>query len=308
MPNNLSPHNTPYHGVVVPMITPVTPAGDLDEPAVRRVIDYLIRGGVNGIFILGTTGEAASVPPAMRLRLAALTIEQTAGRAMVYAGISHNCLANSVEAAQAFFQLGVDVVVAHLPSYYDLNPAEQEAYYLALSRRIDGPLMLYNIPSTTHMSLPIEVIARLSKQPNIVGLKDSENNPTRLTQVMETLGGRPDFAILTGVTALSAQALWLGAHGTVPSLGNLAPGLCQKLYDRVLEGCPECVAPYQQQLDELGRLVRGQLSLGQSLGALKAVMGALSLCGPDMLPPLQALDQDRQAQIQQQFIAWQSQL
>jgi len=304
MQKNAPSSHTPYHGVVIPMITPVTPNGELDEPAVRRVIDHLIEGGVSGIFILGTTGEAASISAAMKLRLAALTVEHTAKRVLVYAGISHNCLANSVEAAQAFFELGVDVTVAHLPSYYELHPAEQEAYYITLSHNITGPLMLYNIPITTHMSMPLEVIARLRTRPKIVGLKDSQNDATRLANVMELLGGRPDFAILTGVSALSAQALQLGADGIVPSLGNLVPNLCQRLYDSARQGHTDCVETCQQQLNELSQLLRSSLSLGQSLGAHKAAMSALSLCGPAMLPPLHPLTESQQQQLQQTFTAW----
>ena len=170
------------------MITPVTPHGELDEPAVRRVIDHLIEGGVSGIFILGTTGESASIPAAMKSRLVALTVEHTAKRVMVYAGISHNCLTYSVEAAQTFFELGVDVTVAHLPSYYELNPAEQEAYFITLSKNLTGPLMLYNIPITTHMSMPLGVIERLSKLTNIVGMKDSENDAARLANEINLFG------------------------------------------------------------------------------------------------------------------------
>ena len=292
MQNELSPtinKSPPYYGVIVPMVTPVTPAGALDEPAIRRVIDHLIRGGVDGIFVLGTTGEAASLSQEMRLQLVKLTLDCAKGATTVYAGISHNSLASAVAAADAYSQLGVDLLVAHLPAYYDLNPEEQEAYFLTLSQKIKGPLMLYNMPSTTHMSLPIEVIARLSEQPNIVGLKDSERDIDRLTRIMEVLGSRDDFSILVGVTALSTTALDLGAHGTVPSLGNLVPDLCQKLYQSAIQGDAERVEKCQQQLDDLGRLLRRQLSLGQSLGATKAAMGALSLCGPDVLPPLQPL-------------------
>ncbi len=191
MKNDLSPttdKSPPYCGVVVPMVTPVTPAGALDEPAVRRVIDHEIRGGVNGIFVLGTTGEAASLSQEMRLQLVKLTLDCAKGTTKVYAGISHNSLDSAVAAADDYSQLGVDVLVAHLPAYYDLNPEEQEAYFLALNQKIKGPLMLYNMPSTTHMSLPIEVIARLSEQQNIVGLKDSERDVARLTKIMEALG------------------------------------------------------------------------------------------------------------------------
>jgi 4-hydroxy-tetrahydrodipicolinate synthase len=164
--------------------------------------------------------------------------------------------------------------------------------------------MLYNIPITTHMSMPLEVIERLSALPNIVGLKDSQNDSARLTNIMELLGGRPDFAIFTGVTALSARALQLGADGTVPSLGNIVPNLCQRLYESAMKGDTGCVETCQQQLDELSQLLRGSLSLGQSLGAHKVAMGALSLCGPAVLPPLQPLTESQQQQLQQNFTAW----
>jgi len=311
MQNELSPtikNPPPYCGVIVPMVTPVTPAGALDEPAVRRVIDHLIRGGVDGIFVLGTTGEAASLSQEMRLQLVKLTLDCAKGATTVYAGISHNSLASAVAAADAYCHLGVDVLVAHLPAYYDLNPEEQEVYFLTLSQKIKGPLMLYNMPGTTHMSLPIEVIVRLSEQPNIVGLKDSERDVDRLTGIMEVFGSRDDFSVLVGVTTLSTTALDLGAHGTVPSLGNLAPDLCQKLYKSAVQGEANHVRKYQQQLDDLGRLLRGQFSLGQSLGATKAAMGALALCGPDVLPPLQPLSETVQHRLQQEFIDWHSKL
>lgn len=304
MQNNASSSHTPYHGVIVPMITPVTSTGELDEPAVCRVIDYLIEDGISGIFILGTTGEAASISATMKLRLASLTIDHTAKRVLVYAGISHNCITDSVEAAKAYFDLGVDVTVAHLPSYYELNPAEQEAYYIRLSHDIAGPLMLYNIPMTTHMSMPLDVIERLSTCPNIIGLKDSQNDATRLTNEMELLGSRSDFAILFGANALSAQALLLGADGIVPSLGNLVPNLCQQLYNSARQGNSDSVETCQQQLNELSYMLRDSLSLGQSLGAHKAAMSALSLCGPAVLPPLQPLTASQQQQLRQNFTNW----
>jgi dihydrodipicolinate synthase/N-acetylneuraminate lyase len=301
---NASSNHTPYHGVIIPMITPVTPDGELDEPAVRRVIDHLIEGGVSGIFILGTTGESASIPAVMKSQLVALTVEYIAKRVMVYAGISHNCLTYSIEAAQDFFELGVDVTVAHLPSYYELNPAEQEAYYIRLSQNLTGPLMLYNIPSTTHMSMPLEVIARLSTRPNIVGLKDSENNATRLVNEINLFGNRPGFSILIGVNALFAQVMQLGADGIVPSLGNLAPRLCQRLYESARQGDTNGLETCQQQLDELSQLLRKGLSLAQGLAAHKAAMSALSLCGPDMLPPLQALTESHQQKLSKTFSTW----
>src|SRR5215217_195010 len=115
------------------MITPFTPAGAIDEPAVARIVESLVGQRVSGIFPLGTTGESASIATADKRRLVELVVKHTAGRATVYAGISGNCFRESVEAAAAYGQLGVAAVVAHMPSYYPITDAETEAYFVRLA-------------------------------------------------------------------------------------------------------------------------------------------------------------------------------
>jgi 4-hydroxy-tetrahydrodipicolinate synthase len=288
------------------MVTPVTPGGDLDEPAVRRVVDHMIAGGVHGIFVLGTTGENTSVPAAMRERFVAATVEHVAGRARTYAGISANCLADSVAAAEAYAPLGVDAVVAHLPTYYALNGEEQFTYFDALAERIDLPLVLYDIPATTHMAIPIEVVEHLSRHPNVVGIKDSGGDIEHLATLLERLGdSRLDFAVLVGASVLAAQGLALGADGIVPSQGNLVPALCRALYDCAITGDHEAAEAYQKRLNAFTQIFVEGRSLAQSLGALKAMMGALGLCGSDVLPPLLPPSLQKQEALRRQFLAWQ---
>lgn len=296
---------SPYHGVIVPMVTPIAPDGDLDEPAVRHIVDHMVAGGVHGMFVLGTTGENTSVPAAMRERLVAATVAHVGECARVYAGISSNCLADSVAAARAYARLGVDAVVAHLPTYYALDAEEQFAYFSALADRIELPLLLYDIPVTVHMTIPIEVVERLSRHPNVVGIKDSGGDVAHLTMLFKRLGdAKPDFAILVGSSVLAAQGLTLGADGIVPSQGNLVPALCRALFDRAVEGDQDGAAAYQRRMDALTRLFIAGRSLAQSLGALKAMMGALDLCGPDVLPPLRPLSAEEQEALQEKFLAW----
>jgi len=268
------------------MVTPVTPSGALDEPAVRRVIAHLIEGGVHGVFVLGTTGEAASVPHPARERLVEILVEECRGRVATYAGIADNCVADSIAAAERYLAAGVDAVVAHLPCYYMLTPEEQYAHYGRLADAIDGPLMLYNIPSTTHMSIPVDVIVRLADHPRIIGLKDSENNAERLRTILTAVGGREDFRVLVGAAVLSARGLALGATGMVPSSGNLAPGACRAVYDCAARGDADGADAWQATIDAVAALYNRGRTLGGSLAALKVAMADLSLCGPDVLPPL----------------------
>jgi len=293
-------------GIVVPMVTPFTPAGDLDEPAVRRVVEHLLAGGVAGIFVLGTTGEDASMPAPMRGRLVAVAVEQAAGRAATYAGISGNCLAESVAAAHEYRRLGVDVLVARLPTYFALNGDEQQTYFETLLEQVPGPLMLYNIAGTTHMAIPIPVVEVLSRHPKVIGLKDSDADLPRLEELVRRLGGRADFALLCGVTAWSTRALTLGADGCVPSTANLVPEVCQRLYDSFHRGDLPAAEAYQQNLDKLATFLRAGQSLAQSIGSLKAAMGALGLCGPAVLPPLVTPSPEQQQAVQAAFRRWQA--
>jgi dihydrodipicolinate synthase/N-acetylneuraminate lyase len=293
----------PYRGVVVPMVTPVTSEGDLDEPAARRVIDHLIDGGVHGIFVLGTTGEASSVPPNMCSRLIVATVDQVGDRAKTYAGIGDTCFSRSVEAACEYIGLGIDVVVAHLPSYYALTPQQQLEWYSSLAREVPGPLMLYNMPSTTHMSIPIDIIEQLADHVNIIGLKDSENDFDRFTEVMSRLGGRSDFSIFVGVSSLASKAMALGVDGFVPSPGNLVPEACYSVYERAIAGDLAGTEVHQREMDIVADICnRDRPVLGERLAALKAAMGARSLCGPDMLPPLTTLTTSDQKALQNEIL------
>ena len=133
-------------GVIVPMVSPFTPDGQIDPESVHRIVDHLIAGSIDGIFVLGTTGEAASISATEKKKIIEIVADYTKNRAIVYAGISSNCLNESLSAAKCYMDLGVDVLVAHSPCYYSLYEDEIFKYFMKLADCIAGPLMLYNIP------------------------------------------------------------------------------------------------------------------------------------------------------------------
>ena len=294
--------NHKHQGIIVPLVTPFTPAAEIDEPAVGRIVKNCADGGVH-VFVLGTTGDAASIPITKRVRLVKAAVEAAAGRTKVYAGIGDNCPESSISAANEYLRLGVDAVVAHLPAYYPLKPAEMKAFFELLSSKVRGSLMLYNIPSTTHMSLPLDVAEELSHQPNIIGFKDSENAPGRPEETARRLGGRPDFSIFMGAAVLSAKGLKLGFDGLVPSSGNLVPHLWRELYDQALAGHWEKVEALQVRLNTIAQVFQRDRTLGESLAALKAMMETRGLCGPTVLPPLRTLDQPARQIVQRDLSA-----
>lgn len=275
-----------HRGVIVPMVTPITPEGQLDEPAVRRIVHHLCQGGVHGVFVLGTTGEWSSVPPAMRRRLVELVTECVNGHARVYAGISSDNLADSVEAGNRYLAGGVDAVVAHVPAHYEKHPRESLHFFTELAGRLDGDLLLYNMPLTTNVSLPIEVCKETARRPRVIGIKDSENNAERLAQLLRELGGQDSFSVFVGTGPLMAKGLLLGADGIVPSVGNLAPLLCRQFFDSVKNGNAQQTQSLHDRLMELANVYQEGRTLEQALAALKGAMTWLGLCGPDVFPPL----------------------
>ena len=161
--------NCKYGGVVVPMVTPVTQDGRLDTEAVKRIIDFFAKAGVAPL-LLGTTGEGNSVSQTDGQLLVKTAAKAADDRIFIYAGLTGNCFSEQVQQAEIYAALGADVIVATLPTYYALTPEQMYEYYRTLADCITGPLMLYNILATTHMSIPVEIIRRLADHPNIVGL------------------------------------------------------------------------------------------------------------------------------------------
>ena len=288
---NVATKNKDHRGVIVPMVTPVTADGVLDEPAVGRIVDFLCAGGVHGVFVLGTTGEALAIPAAMRDRLVQLTVERVHGRALVYAGISADSLPESVKAGNQYLQMGVDAVVAHVPGNFEKRPEQAWSFFADLATQLQGDFILYNMPLTTKVSLPIELCKETARRPRVIGIKDSENDAARMVELLKELGDKKDFSVFIGTGPLMAQGLLLGAEGIVPSVGNIAPALCRELYDNAVRGDVAGTEALHRKLMEVSSLYQNGRKLGHSLAALKCAMAWLGLCGPSMLLPLKAVDE-----------------
>lgn len=288
-----------YHGVVVPMVTPVTKEGGIDVKAVERIIDNFAKYNVSAL-LMGTTGEGNSVAVEQGVKMIEAAAKAAAGRITIYAGLAGNCVSEQMEAAKKFVAAGADVIAATLPCYYALTPEQMMKYYTDLADALTIPLMLYNITITTHMSIPVDVIEKLSHHPNIVGLKDSEDNQERMEEILRLVADRDDFAYFCGCAANSAKALSLGADGIVPSVGNYLPKMYADLFDAGVKGDTATAENLQQKTIEIGKINTAGLTLGQSLAGLKVIMKMVGLCDTFMLPPLTELDDDTVKRIQEQ--------
>jgi len=274
-----------YRGTIVPAITPLNADLTLDVAAVERLFLLFREHGVQP-FILGTTGEAASLPISLKQEYMRVAGRLKKDGDVLYAGISSNCLPDSVEAASFAFDSGVDVVVATLPSYYTLTEGQMLVYFEQLTLQVKGPLIIYNIPATTHHSIPLYIIDKLSHHPNVVGTKDSERSEERLMASLKLWSGRSDFSHFLGWAAKSSVALLGGGDGLVPSTANFAPAVYSDMEKAVERGDAEMVGQLQFLSDDLGDTYQSGHTLGESLAALKSIMENEGLCQRYMMPPL----------------------
>jgi 4-hydroxy-tetrahydrodipicolinate synthase len=292
-----------YKGVVIPTVTPLNEDFSLDENAVEKMFDNFYKQSVLP-FILGTTGEAASIPVKTKNAfIKKASVVKKAGTHL-YVGISSNCLEESIDAAKLCGDLGADVAVATIPSYYALTESQIQQYFEQLADVSPVPVIIYNIPATTHVSLPLHIIDAVSYHPNIVGAKDSERSDERLQQSIALWKNRADFSHFVGWAARSATALMNGSDGIIPSTGNLFP----KVYDDLLQAIKEKdfdkANALQDISDVLGSFYQANRTLGESLWALKVLMQQIDLCKPVVMPPLQPQLQEQKEKLIEVLTDW----
>ncbi|HEY3761656.1 MAG TPA: dihydrodipicolinate synthase family protein [Verrucomicrobiae bacterium] len=279
--------NGKHSGVIVPMVTPITSEGKLDDGAIDRLVDTLLAGGVQGSFIMGTTGEGTSIPRDYRLRLVQHVVGRVKGRMLLFAGIgdSHP---EEIAAGNDYFKAGVDAVVSRPPA--GISPEAMLAWYRALLDGLNGPLLLYNMPMTQKVSIPLDLIEELSGHPKLAGIKDSENNPARHEELLKRFGGRKDFSVFIGVGALMEQGLRQGADGIVPSVGNLIPETCGQLFATARQGDWTEAQNHFSRMNSVAAIYQKGRTLDESLSVLKAALHVRGICAPHVFPPLKPLN------------------
>lgn len=288
------------HGVVIPLVTPYLQNGSIDALSLKALINFVVAADTFP-FILGTTGESLSMPVAQRAELVEKTVGFLEKRATLYVGISDNSVSNTLWMANEFKNLGADIFVVHLPSYYPLNDNQIYNFFEKLADNSPAPIMIYNIPATTNVSISFEIIEKLCSHPNIWGLKDSERSLERIKILAESFSEREDFTIMSGWTAQSAHTLLSGFDGIVPSTGNVIPAMFKKMYDAVITGDEKAAQQIQTEVNPLADLHQKDRILSEVIPALKIMMNEKGLCNTNVLWPLTDLSETDEKTIRQNF-------
>lgn len=290
-----------YCGVIVPMLTPLTENLDIDKRGVENIVDGFMKNECNA-FVLGTTGESSSISNDKKLDLVKCTVEAVNGKNLVYVGVSGNCLEESIENAKKFADQGADVLVAHLPCYYPIGEKHMLNYFEKLADAVPLPLMTYNIPVTTNLSMPLELVDKLSHHENIVGFKDSQRGDDRLEESLRLWKNREDFTFHLGWAAMSSYGLQNGLDGIVPSSANLVPKLYREIYDAVKRGDIEKADQIQEITDMISAYYQQGNILSDAFPIFKAMMKSFGLCESYVASPMMPISSDRLKEIENEVL------
>lgn len=222
--------NTRYRGIIPPVITPRTESGLIDLESLQRVTSHLLDGGVDGLFILGSSGEVPYLTREERDLVASTVIEANNGRVPVLAGANEQTTARVVAEAGRLADLGVGALVVTTPFYALSNQAEVGLHFRTIKARIDLPLFAYDVPVRTHVKLSFDMVRELAEDGVLAGVKDSSGDDVSFRLLTLATEHLPEFRVFTGHEVVVDGALLGGAHGAVPGLANVDPAGYSRLY------------------------------------------------------------------------------
>jgi 4-hydroxy-tetrahydrodipicolinate synthase len=282
------------HGIIPPVVTPLTVEERVDEAAFRGLLQRQLAGGVHGLYLLGSTGEQPALRPGERFRVLTIARDEVGGRVPLVAGTMAASTTRAIENIRQAEEAGVDAVAVTPPHYYpSQGHAEQVAHYRACAAAARVPVVIYNIPSTTKVMLSVETTAAIAALPNVIGVKDSSTDYTHFLKLLDALGGRPGFACLVGAPPLLGAAVLFGAAGGVPGLANMDPACLVALYDAARARRVDEVAALQHRLLQLMRVV----SFGAPITCLKTALELMGICAATCCAPLQPVGPEARERI-----------
>jgi dihydrodipicolinate synthase/N-acetylneuraminate lyase len=274
-------------GIVVPMVTPLNTDETVDYPALKKLVNYIIGGGVHALFPMGTTGEFARLSLEDRFKVLEVTVRETQNRIPVIAGISDTGLNHVLKNLTIAEQVGADAVAVTPPYYYPTySDAEIIAFYSAVATHSSLPVILYNIPVTCGSNISLAALDQIfSKNPNVIGLKDSSGNLDYILEVINKFHHNPAIRIFIGDEALGLQGLSAGAHGLVPSLANAFPRIFVALYQAIKAGDTQKAETITAQINQMNQMNSYSKSWMSAITWRKVALAQMGICSESMTQP-----------------------
>ncbi|MDA7915731.1 4-hydroxy-tetrahydrodipicolinate synthase [Verrucomicrobia bacterium] len=269
-----------FTGTYTAIVTPFK-KGNLDEAALTRLVKAQIKGGVDGVVPVGTTGESPTVNVDEHVRVIEIAVQAAAGKVKVVAGSGANCTAEAIHLTQAAEAAGADGSLQVCPYYNKPSQDGLFQHYQAVAKNTGLPIMLYSIPGRSVISIEVQTVVKLAaKCKNIVAIKEAGGSADRVSQLRQALP--KDFSILSGDDAQTLPFMSVGATGLVSVASNVAPKLVSQMVRAMAAGNLKKARALHEKLYDLFKV----LFIETSPGPVKAGLNLMGLCDEEFRLPL----------------------
>jgi 2-dehydro-3-deoxy-D-pentonate aldolase len=287
-------------GVLPALISPLNSDGTVDEGAVARLVEHVIKGDVRGVLALGSTGETASLDETARRALLSSVVAAAAGRVPVICGVAQSHLAAARIEVEAAARLGAVAALVAPPFYYLIDQPTVLAFYRRLAKDSPIPILLYNIPQYTKVVAEAATVATLAHEGTIAGIKDSSRDFEYFEGVCIATRDLPAFRIFTGSDTMLLPSLTMGGAGTICGAANVAPRWVVRIFEAFQTRDMVAARQAQDDLYQLVMVLRG----GVFPAAIKAACHQQGLCEPWCAVPVPPLDERQEAKLRDRLDAW----
>lgn len=249
--------NSFFTGVCTALVTPFL-EGKVNYPMLQRLLQFQMDEGVEAVVIAGTTGEAPTLSDDEKIKLFETAKKYVGENCKIIAGTGSNSTAHSVSLSVQAEQAGADGLLVVSPYYNKGTEEGLFAHYLSIAHAVSIPVIIYNVPSRTGMDIPVSVYKRLSKVPNIIGVKEAGTDVAKFVEIRNACG--KDFTVWSGNDDLAVPAISLGAQGVISVASNICPHEMGVMVDAALDGDFDTASAVAFQLQPLIKLLFAEVN------------------------------------------------
>ncbi|MCS7090273.1 MAG: dihydrodipicolinate synthase family protein [Verrucomicrobiota bacterium] len=289
----------PAEGIIPPLVTPLKGPNELDVAGLERLVEHVLGGGVHGVFILGTCGEAPCLGYRLRKELIQRTCALVRGRVPVWVGITDTALVEALELAGVAADAGAQAVVAAPPYYFPAGQPELIHFVRMLVAQLPLPLILYNMPQMTKVRFELSTLEALLQFEKIVGLKDSSGDMEYFRQAVALARFRSDWRVWIGPEDRLAEALRSGGHGGISGGAQIAPRWFVSLFEAHRAGDGVSLAAWDTRIRQLGGIYTVGRHASAVVKGLKCALCWMGICSDTMAPPFEPFREPERGRIRQ---------
>ncbi len=290
-------------GIIPPIVTPLLDRDTLDVEGLEKLLTHVIKGGVHGIFVLGTTGEAPSLSIELKRQLILNTCRFVNGRLPVAVGITDTAFPNTIELAGFSEKCGASSVVLAPPYYFPAGQQELVEYYTDVLNEISLPLFLYNIPSTTKINMEPSTVRQLLLHEKVFGIKDSSGDMTNFNYILHKSRDIEGVSVLMGPEQLLVQSMLMGGDGGVHAGANLFPEIYVGAYESMKNGDVNTALKLQNKIIEICLSLYSIGKYSSSLiKSIKSSLSIMGICSDVTAEPFKSFKETEKSKVKEQLI------